>query len=126
MAHVPILRQRQNRRIHKIEDAHSDKRLTHIAKTIVRQGVQTADGLKPLVGELLQASGLEQQLGQFLRRAHHRIMPGLDREVFPLGIGLDAPFGAVEIRIEGLDAVDVGARQELDAASCGEVGQALG
>lgn len=78
------------------------------------------------MGALLLASGLKQQLGQFLRRAHHRIMPGLDREVFPPGVKLDALLGAVEIRIEGLDAVDVGARQELDAASCGEVGQALG
>ena len=69
---------------------------------------------------------MEQQLGQFLRRAHHGVMPGLDREVFPPGVKLDALLGAVEIRIEGLDAVDLGARQELDAAPSGEVGQALG
>ena len=124
-AQVPILRQRQNRRIPNIEEAHSEKRLTHIAETIVRQGVRTVNGLKPLVGALLQPSGLEQQLGQFLRRTHYRIVPGLDREVFPSGVKLDAPLGAVEFRVEGLDAVDAGARQELDAASCAEVGQAL-
>ncbi len=69
---------------------------------------------------------MEQQLGQFLWRTHHGVVPGLDREVFPPGVKLDALLGAVEIRIEGLDAVDLGARQELDAAPCGEVGQALG
>ena len=77
------------------------------------------------MGARLPPSGLEQQLGQFLRRTHHRVVPGLDREVFPPGVKLDPLLGAVEIRIKRLDAVDVGARQELDAASCGEVGQAL-
>ena len=73
----------------------------------------------------LTLSGLEQQFGQFLRCAHHGVMPGLDREVFPPGVKLDALLGAVEIRIKRLDAVDVGARQKFDAAPCGEVGQAL-
>ena len=105
-----MLRQSSSRRIPNIEDAHSEKRLTHIAETVVRQGVRTDEvnlSTKPLVGAPLQPSGLEQLFGQFLRCAHHGVVPGFDREVFPPGIDLDAALGAVEIRIKRFDAVDL-------------------
>ena len=93
---------------------------------LVRQRLPQADALKPLVGAHLQPSGLKQQFCQFLRRTHHRIMPGLDFEILPAGVGLDALFGAGKIGIERFHAIDVDARQEIDAASLHEVGQARG
>ena len=121
-----ILREHLVGRILKIEDRRPKKLPTDGSKELVRQGFLQGDAPKPLVGAHLRPSGLQQRLGHLFRRAYHRIMPGLDFEILPAGVSLDALFGAGEIGIERLHTIDVGARQEVDAAPLHEVGQAHG
>ena len=53
-------------------------------------------------------------------------MPRRYRQVLPAGVGLDALLGTGKIGIKRFHAIDVSARQEVDAASLHEVGQAHG